>query len=74
MRRPTIGSRLMGWSFPRAEEEATRLMVDYGGEPEVTEDGVVVYTFKGMRKTAGAAGEGWKCDALPCRRGSARSS
>ena len=50
--------RLMGWSFPRAEEEATRLMVDYGGEPEVTEDGVVVYAFKGMRKTAGAASEG----------------
>ena len=45
--------RLMGWSFPRAEEEATRLMVDYGGEPEVTDDGVVVYTFKGVRRTAG---------------------
>lgn len=44
--------RLVGWSFPRAEEEATRLMVDYGGEPEVTEDGVVVYTFKALRKTA----------------------
>ena len=38
--------RLMGWTFPRAEEEATRLMVDYGGEPEVTDDGVVVYAFK----------------------------
>ena len=46
--------RLMGWSFPRAEEEATRLMVDYGGEPEVTDDGVVVYVFKALRKTAGA--------------------
>jgi hypothetical protein len=49
--------RLMGWSFPRAEEEATRLMVDYGGEPEVTDDGVVVYTFKALRKTAGSAEE-----------------
>jgi hypothetical protein len=47
--------RLMGWSFPRAEEEATRLMVDYGGEPEVTDEGVVVYTFKELRKTAGGA-------------------
>ncbi len=46
--------RLMGWTFPRAEEEATRLMVDYGGEPEVTDDGVVVYAFKALRKTAGA--------------------
>jgi hypothetical protein len=44
--------RLMGWSFPRAEEEATRLMVDYGGEPEVTDDGVVVYVFKALRRTA----------------------
>ncbi len=45
--------RLMGWSFPRAEEEATQLMVDYGGEPEVTDDGVVVYAFKVLRKTVG---------------------
>src|SRR5262249_44398575 len=50
--------RLMGWTFPRAEEEATRLMVDYGGEPEVTDDGVVIYVFKDLRRTAGhAAGE-----------------
>ncbi len=45
--------RLMGWTFPRAEQEVTRLMVDYGGEPEVTEEGVVLYTFKAVRKTAG---------------------
>ena len=49
--------RLMGWTFPRAEQEVTRLMVDYGGEPEVTEDGVVVYAFKAVRKTAGGAAE-----------------
>ncbi len=48
--------RLMGWSFPRAEEEVTRLMVDYGGEPEVTDEGVVIYTFKALRVTAGRAG------------------
>jgi hypothetical protein len=47
---------LMGWDFARAEEEATRLMADYGGEPEVTEDGVVVYVFKDIRKTAQNAG------------------
>jgi hypothetical protein len=45
--------RLMGWSFPRAEEEVTRLMVDFGGEPEVTDDGVVLYSFKALRMTAG---------------------
>ncbi|HVY37510.1 MAG TPA: hypothetical protein VHM31_06230 [Polyangia bacterium] len=44
--------RLMGWTFPRAEQEVTRLMVDYGGEPEVSDDGVVIYTFKELRKTA----------------------
>jgi hypothetical protein len=49
--------RLQGWSFPRAEEEATRLMVDYGGEPEVTDDGVVVYVFKELRRTAGGRAE-----------------
>jgi hypothetical protein len=49
--------RLMGWTFPRAEQEVTRLMVDYGGEPEVTEEGVVVYTFKAVRKTAGGSAE-----------------
>jgi hypothetical protein len=43
---------LMGWDFARAEEEATRLLVNYGGEPEVTDDGVVVYVFKEIRKTA----------------------
>lgn len=44
---------LMGWDFARAEEEATRLLVNYGGEPEVTDGGVVVYAFKEIRKTAG---------------------
>jgi hypothetical protein len=48
--------RLMGWDFERAEEEVTRLMVDYGGEPEVTDDGVVLYVFKDLRKTAGGLG------------------
>jgi hypothetical protein len=61
--------RLMGWTFPRAEEEATRLMVDYGGEPEVTDDGVVVYVFKALRRTAGEASEpddapGWAPERL----------
>jgi hypothetical protein len=48
---------LMGWDFPRAEEEATRLLVNYGGEPEVTDDGVVVYVFKDIRKTAESDGQ-----------------
>lgn len=43
---------LMGWDMAKAEEEATRLMADYGGEPEVTDDGVVLYVFRDLRKTA----------------------
>jgi hypothetical protein len=48
----------------RAEEEATRLMCDYGGEPEVTDGGVVVYVFRDLRRTADASpgadlGVGW---------------
>jgi hypothetical protein len=53
--------QLMGWDFDRAEEEVTRLLADYGGEPEVTDDGVVVYVFKDLRKTAG----GWLESARP---------
>ena len=44
-----------GLDFPRAEEEATRLLADYGGEPEVTDDGVVIYIFKELRKTTQSA-------------------
>ncbi|HXU63683.1 MAG TPA: hypothetical protein VN962_18425 [Polyangia bacterium] len=59
--------RLMGWTFPRADEEVTRLMVDYGGEPEVSDDGVVFYTFKELRKTANDPGQlvpRWASDRL----------
>jgi hypothetical protein len=54
----------MGWDFPRAEEEATRLLIDYGGEPEVTDDGVVLFVFKDVRKTAQELG----ADAIRPRR------
>jgi hypothetical protein len=47
---------LMGWDFSRADEEATRLLIDYGGEPEVTDDGVVLYVFKDIRKTVQESG------------------
>jgi len=54
----------MGWDFPRAEEEATRLLIDYGGEPEVSDDGVVMFVFRDIRKTAQELG----ADALRPRR------
>jgi len=54
---------LHGWSYRRAEEEATRLLVDYDGEPEVTDDGVLVYAFPGLLKSTDAdSARDWK----PC--------
>ncbi|HEY3359057.1 MAG TPA: hypothetical protein VGQ83_37750 [Polyangia bacterium] len=50
---------LTGRDLAAAEEEATRLMCEYGGEPEVTDDGVVVYVFRDMRKTAAATTGAW---------------
>jgi hypothetical protein len=46
---------LQDLDLPRAEEEATRLMCNYGGEPEVTDGGVVVYVFRELRRTADAS-------------------
>jgi hypothetical protein len=62
----TVGGRitatdlvaLTGWSYTRAEEEATRLLADYDGEPEVTEDGTIVYSFPQIRTTAGSEAPG----------------
>lgn len=44
--------RLFGFSYRQAEEEVTRLLVDYEGEPEVTGDGVLVYSFPKLLKSA----------------------
>ncbi|HEX2568010.1 MAG TPA: hypothetical protein VH877_00540 [Polyangia bacterium] len=52
---------LTGWSYERAEEEATRLLADYDGEPEITEDGTIVYSFPQLRLTAGGVqSEPWR--------------
>jgi hypothetical protein len=48
---------MFGWSYPRAEEEVTRLLVDYDGEPEVTDEGVIVYEFPKLLKSADAAAD-----------------
>ncbi len=61
---------LHGWSYRRAEDEATRLLVDYDGEPEVTDDGVLVYAFPGLLKSTDAnVARDWKpCWQKPERR------
>lgn len=52
---------LTGWSYERSEEEATRLLADYDGEPEITEDGTIVYSFPQLRLTAGGVqSEPWR--------------
>lgn len=43
---------LKGLDLSQAEEEATRLMCNYNGDPEVTEEGVVVYVFREIRRSA----------------------
>ncbi|MSP62459.1 MAG: hypothetical protein EXR72_19425 [Myxococcales bacterium] len=52
---------LTGLSYERAEEEATRLLADYDGEPEVTDEGTIVYSFPELRRTAGEVVSGtWR--------------
>jgi hypothetical protein len=52
---------ISGWSLERAEEEATRLLADYDGEPEVTDQGTIVYAFPELRRTVGASdGVRWR--------------
>jgi hypothetical protein len=52
---------LTGWSYERAEEEATRLLADYDGEPEITQEGTIVYSFPQLRLTAGGVqNEPWR--------------
>ena len=44
--------RYTGWSLARADEEATRLLVEYEGEPEVSEEGTLLYRFPGLLVSA----------------------
>jgi hypothetical protein len=54
---------LTGWPYEKCEQEVTRLLIDYNGEPEVTDDGVIVYVFKELRVTADD-----DTDVLPARK------
>jgi hypothetical protein len=49
--------KLFGWSYRKAEEEVTRLLVDYDGDPEVTDEGVIVYSFPKLLRAAGPGEE-----------------
>ncbi len=56
---------LTGWSYRRAEEEATRLLVQYDGEPEVADNGALVYAFRDLRRTVETAQTLTTLGALP---------
>jgi hypothetical protein len=50
---------LTGLALDEADEELTRLMVDYDGEVEVAEDGTLIYVFKDLLLSAGEQGGFW---------------
>ena len=52
-------SALSGLSLAAAEEELTRLMVEYDGEVEVASDGTLLYVFEGVLPSAESAGTWW---------------
>jgi hypothetical protein len=63
-------SALTGLSLAAAEEELTRLMVEYDGEVEVAGDGTLLYVFEGVLPSASKAGTWWtwawdKADPVP---------
>lgn len=37
--------QITGWSLRKSEEQAVRLLADYQGDVEVTEEGIIVYVF-----------------------------
>lgn len=63
--RLTIGDlmALYGWTHARAFEELTRLMLDYGGDVEVDEEGRITFDFSDLaERSSEAAGD---VDARP---------
>ena len=43
--------QITGWSVYQAETQAARLLANYNGEVEVTEDGVIIYNFYELAHT-----------------------
>jgi hypothetical protein len=50
---------LTGLTYERADEEMTRLMVEYDGEVEVADDGTLIYVFKDILPSASSADTWW---------------
>lgn len=54
-----------GHTLAEAEEEMTRLMVRYDGEPHVTPEGEILYTFPRLRVSAGGSAAAASADVRP---------
>ena len=54
-----------GLGLAEADEEMTRLMVQYDGEPHVTSGGEILYTFPRLRVTAGGSAMDATADIRP---------
>jgi hypothetical protein len=55
-------SALSGLPLALAEEELTRLMAEYDGEVEVTDDGTLLYVFEDLMLSAGQTATSWSWD------------
>jgi len=52
-------SALTGISLDEASEELTRMMAEYDGEVDVTDEGTLIYRFEGLLSSASAVGTSW---------------
>jgi hypothetical protein len=64
---------LFGWDLEEAEAALTRILLDYGGDIEVTEEGHLVYVFAAWHKGVEAKAEGtplsfWDAQQKPAQR------
>jgi hypothetical protein len=51
---------LTGLSLEAADEELTRLMVEYDGEVQIADDGTLIYVFEGLLQSAGGVATSWR--------------
>ncbi|MFP5504481.1 MAG: hypothetical protein ACLGIN_18505 [Candidatus Sericytochromatia bacterium] len=55
---------LFGWTLAEAEAQMARILLDYGGEVIVTDEGALIFRFDPMLATAGQAPS--EADTRPC--------
>lgn len=60
--------RVTGGSRERIDPLMSKLLVDYGGSVEVSEEGGIAYRFPELRKTAEIGGSTWRAEPVWARR------